>query len=77
MIIRPKCSVCGGESVEGHVPQRGVFAGALQLWVQGRAERGLFGTRLTESDSRRIQVFRCLGCGHLDSFATEPARPGS
>ena len=76
-MLPPKCSRCGGETIEGHVPQRGFFATAFQLWVSGRAERGVLGTKVVNADTRRIQVFRCLLCGHLDSFAIEPARAGS
>ena len=75
MLIPPKCFRCGGETAEGHVPQ-GFLAAPFQLWVAGRAERGFLGTKRVEADTRRIQVFRCLACGHLDSFATEPASAG-
>jgi hypothetical protein len=58
--------------IQGFIPERGHL---YQVWVEGAVDVGLFGTvKTAERDVRRIRAYRCIGCGYIESYATEPAR---
>ena len=60
--------------VEGFVLDTGLLSDPRPKWVDGRPMIGLFGAKTAERDIRRIQTFRCIGCGFLESYAKEPSR---
>ena len=52
-----KCPKCKGDMVLGHIGLQG-------LWIQGLSRLFGFGT-----DKRKIQTYRCIRCGFLESYA--------
>ena len=73
-MIDTKCSKCSGEMVPGFVPEGGLLSRPHEVWVSGTPDRGFLSLRISERDVRRINVYRCLRCGFLESYATEPSR---
>ena len=70
-----KCPKCSAEMVEGFVLETGLLSDPRPKWVSGRpATNAVGGIETAERDVRRIETFRCLRCGFLESYATEPSR---
>lgn len=69
-----KCVRCGGALEAGFVPDRDYgMPTKPSEWVEGEAV-SKFWTGLQVDGRRQYKVvtFRCVGCGHLESFAREP-----
>jgi transposase len=76
MVVGPlRCPKCGSEMTEGFLLETGLLSDPRQKWVDGRPVVGIFGIAKTaERDIRRVQTFRCIGCGLLESYAKEHSR---
>lgn len=74
MIIGPlKCPKCSSEMTEGFMLETGLLSDPRPKWVDGRPVVGaLGGVKIAERDVRRIETYRCIGCGFLESYAKEP-----
>ncbi len=68
------CIKCSAEMIEGFIPEPPLFGRPHQVWVEGPVQRGFFGVKTDERDVRRVRAYRCIVCGYLESYATEPAR---
>lgn len=74
MIGPDKCAKCSGDMVVGFVPEGGLGSRVHEVWIEGTPRRGFLRLKTAEADVRRIHVYRCIRCGFLESYATEPAR---
>jgi len=61
---------------EGFLLETGLLSDPRPKWVEGRPSVGVFtGSAQTDDrDVRRVQTFRCISCGYLESYASEPSR---
>jgi hypothetical protein len=68
-----RCLKCTGDMVEGYLkPSR--WGVPWPEWVSGVPLRGFFNDlRESERDIRRVRTYRCIRCGFLESYASEPA----
>ncbi len=68
------CRHCGGAGIEpGFVEDAGEGSRGFARWIAGPLERGwLGGAKRMGRLRRRIDAYRCVRCGHLELFATEP-----
>jgi hypothetical protein len=75
VIVAPKCARCGADMIEGFMVETGLLSNPRPTWAEGRPTVHVFtGTLQTsERDLRGVQTFRCIRCGYLESYATEPA----
>ena len=63
------CARCGGKLQEGVL--MGIHAAPLS-WAEGEPEFGVFGrVKVDEKREFKVSTFRCVVCGHLESFARE------
>jgi hypothetical protein len=61
---------------EGFIPDRGHYgvAYSTEEWVEGEPQFSIWtGVKTKGRQHFRVTTYRCDGCGHLDSFAREPA----
>jgi len=61
-----KCPKCGADMQEG-------FALRLPVrWIVGKPEKSFLGEiKAAGREQRHIESYRCVGCGYLESYATE------
>jgi len=73
------CPKCAGAMTRGFVADRSHGGSVRQSkWVEGAPEGALLGEFLSgmRTGGRvnlKIDTYRCLECGYLESYATEPA----
>lgn len=68
-----KCGKCGGAMKEGFLVDSSHQAVRVGHWAEGAPEYWFL--RVLRMKGRRklpIRSFRCLRCGFLESYATEP-----
>ena len=75
MIGPLECSKCAGEMREGFLVETGLLSNPRPRWAEGRPTVHVFSGKVQTSDKdlRSVQTFRCIRCGYLESYATEPA----
>lgn len=67
------CPKCPGEMQEGFLLETGLGSDPRPKWVSGEPSVNAFGgIQTSERDVRRVQTFRCIRCGFLEFYATEP-----
>lgn len=58
---------------EGFVGDNNLASVIPSIWIEGAPESsfwtGMSGAKVSGRTKRRIQTYRCTGCGHLESFA--------
>ena len=65
-MIDHKCSKCGADMQEGFILEHRVPA----RWIAGKPEKsGLGGIKAVGREQRRIETYRCVACGFLESYA--------
>ena len=65
------CPKCQSAMQEGYLldKQHGPHKEPGQ-WVEGQPQRAfLIGLTLGDHDHREIQIYRCVACGYLESYA--------
>lgn len=73
------CPKCRGAMVRGFLADRSHGGAVRQTkWVEGVPEGALLGEYLTgmrtsDRTNLRVDTYRCVECGYLESYATEPA----
>ena len=73
MIGPTKCAKCSGDMQAGFVLESGLLSDPRPKWVSGPVEVNFAGgVNIAERDVRRMVTFRCLRCGYLESYATDP-----
>jgi predicted nucleic-acid-binding Zn-ribbon protein len=66
------CPKCGGQMEEGFIIDYTHGAPTVSSWVQGPPQKGwLGGAKSWGKERREVRTFRCVGCGFLESYATE------
>jgi len=64
-----KCSKCSGQMEEGLVVDLN-YAGLLQsMWVEDPVVGGVGPAATVAKRKIKTITYRCLSCGHLDSYA--------
>jgi hypothetical protein len=68
-----RCSRCEGQLRLGFLEDKGergsIAASRVLSWIDGRAEKGVFGGAKVLGKSRHdVTAYRCESCGHLDLF---------
>lgn len=68
-----RCSRCDGSLRKGFIEDKGERGGlgtsVVLAWIDGAAEKGMFGGARVAGKSRYdITAYRCDQCGHLDLF---------
>ena len=72
------CPKCTGAMTRGFLADRSHDGAVRQSkWVEGVPEGALLGEFLTgvrtdRRDNLRVDTYRCVECGYLESYATEP-----
>ena len=58
---------------EGFVGDNNLTNVIPSIWIEGSTESsfwtGMSGVKATGRTKRRVQTYRCTGCGYLESFA--------
>lgn len=76
-----QCPKCNGTFQEGFIADNTFPAKVIPaIWVEGSPEAsawsGKGSAKVAGKAKRRVQTFRCLECGYLESYATDEW-PGS
>jgi len=72
MIPPTKCALCSGEMAEGFVATESEHWGGVSTWLPGPPQFGFLGRAKTDGKpAYRIRTFRCVQCGHLESYAPD------
>ena len=59
---------------EGFIPVESEKTGGISAWIAGAPVFGFLGRVKTEGKpAYRIRSFRCIKCGHLESYAPDKA----
>ena len=74
-IDKKSCPECGGRMEAGFVPEYTRNRVAQPFWVSGHFETTLGMLKKDGHDFRRIDTWRCTGCGLLRSYAEETIDP--
>ncbi len=72
------CARCGGAAEEGFLVDTDRGGVKQERWIAGPPEPSSW--QLTKTKGKAcflVATYRCTACGHLSSFATEPAAPPS
>jgi hypothetical protein len=68
----PRCVRCGKEMELGFIPGETSKVVTVTRWVAGQPEPSFWRhTKIKGKEQRAIISYRCLGCGLLESYATE------
>ena len=72
------CPKCRGSMIRGFLVDRADSNVARQAkWVEGVPEGNalefITGLRTRDRTNLRVDTYRCVECGYLESYATEPA----
>jgi len=71
-----ECTKCGSAMEEGYMIDKSQAAVRPARWVEGPPEPALMGGLRTSGKACFLAVtFRCVKCGYLESYATEPTDP--
>ena len=63
-----KCPKCGADMQEGFTLEHRIPV----RWIAGKPEKSfLGGINAAGREHRHIESYRCVGCGYLESYATE------
>jgi predicted nucleic-acid-binding Zn-ribbon protein len=63
-----KCPKCGADMQEGFTLEHRLPVG----WFAGKPERSFLGDiKAAGREHRHIESYRCVGCGYLESYATD------
>ena len=67
----PVCAKCGGAMEAGFIYKGGEGGRPALDWVEGRAEVPWtrFGVKIAKRAQYPIEMFRCVKCGYLESYA--------
>lgn len=69
-MAEPTCPKCGADMEPGFVVDHSYGTAAASEWIEGPVEASMWtGVRLRGRDRRRIDSFRCVGCGYLELYA--------
>jgi hypothetical protein len=64
------CPKCQKPMLEGYTPGFNGSMRSVPMWIAGAPERSIWtGLKIHDKDKIPIQVFRCSGCGYLESYA--------
>jgi predicted nucleic-acid-binding Zn-ribbon protein len=67
----PTCPKCRGEMEDGFLVDHTYGTAAASEWVEGPVEASFWtGVKLRGRERRRVNTWRCLRCGYLESYAT-------
>ena len=65
-----RCPKCDGPMEQGFVVDNTYGGRVVSQWVPGAPNRSFWtGTKVPEDGSIPIGVYRCQGCGFLESYA--------
>jgi predicted Zn-ribbon and HTH transcriptional regulator len=65
-----KCPKCSAEMEEGFILEHRQPV----RWIAGKAETSISGDVKSSGEQRRIESYRCIGCGYLESYARTTVR---
>ena len=65
----PKCAKCGQEMKEGYVAETSQHHTGRSRWIADPPLLGFLGLNTRGKEILEIRVFRCPGCGYLESYA--------
>ena len=66
----PRCPKCSAEMDEGFALDHTYGANMQAAWVEGRPRRSFWtGVKLAGAVQHPITMYRCTGCGYLESYA--------
>jgi hypothetical protein len=69
----PKCLRCGSDMQQGYIADRAGVRFTPEKWYAGEWERGVLGLiDQLKSCPLLVKTYRCVECGYLESYATEP-----
>lgn len=67
---KKKCPKCGGEMVQGFVPDHSYGANLVARWLEGPPKKSFWnGTKAPMSEGLPIGAFCCQKCGYLEFYA--------
>ena len=67
-MIRHKCSKCGANMEAGFILEHRLPV----RWISGQPDKSFLGDiKAAGREHRHIESYRCVGCGYLESYATE------
>ena len=67
-----KCPKCHGAMEQGFIMDFSYGVGLVSQWAAGAPRKSFWvGTKLPEEKLIPVGVFRCVGCGFLESYARE------
>lgn len=70
----PRCPRCNAETEEGFLIDRGQNAARVARWAAGAPSFWLLDLlRMRGRRTLPVRSWRCRRCGHLESYAVEPA----
>jgi hypothetical protein len=59
---------------EGFMPVESQSGGGVSTWIPGAPQFGFLGRVKTDGKTAyRVRAFRCIKCGHLESYAPDKA----
>lgn len=66
------CPKCSSEMEEGFVVDYGYGSVRPSDWVEGEPVKSFwYGTKIADKKQFRVETYRCVRCGFLESYATE------
>jgi hypothetical protein len=66
----PTCPKCRGEMEAGFLVDHTYATSAASEWVEGPVEASFWtGVKLRGRERRRVNTWRCVRCGYLESYA--------
>jgi len=67
-VADPICPKCGAGTEPGFIVRHSYGVSEASEWVEGPVEASVWtGVKLRGRERRRIDTFRCTGCGYLES----------
>jgi hypothetical protein len=66
---QPVCPKCSGVMERGYVEDEGYGHRRVTAWSEGEPQQSIWMGVKRNSEPLPIAVFRCTGCGFLESYA--------
>jgi DNA-directed RNA polymerase subunit M/transcription elongation factor TFIIS len=64
------CPKCGRRMEEGFTIDKGDYSvPTVGSWHRGKPKKSFWGLKTSKADRLEVEVWRCTGCGYLESYA--------
>ena len=69
-MIGKSCPKCSRRMEEGFTVDKGDYSvPTVGSWHRGKPKKSFWGLKTSKADQHPVEVWRCTGCGFLESYA--------